>query len=244
MRISDNSLDQTNLVHNSLEYKIPDLLLYSVESMESINSTESTESEFSSKYYYRVSMELKKSIFITSIGHVCTANAAKSFINTIRKEFPDANHNCWAYALAAPGDTAQVGQSDNGEPHGTAGKPMLGILLHRDVGEIVVVVTRYFGGIKLGTGGLVRAYQSSVDLAIQSLPVCIKRILCKITVSIPYKYVSKIYHLLPKYEACILEENSSEQASYLIQVPDSQLVELHEALQNATDGQATITSKL
>ncbi|MFQ8890076.1 MAG: IMPACT family protein [Bilophila wadsworthia] len=83
---------------------------------------------------------------------------------------PDATHNCWAYAAGAPGQTSKVGYSDDGEPHGTAGRPMLTMLLHGGVGELSAVVTRYFGGIKLGTGGLVRAYQGMVKLGLETLP--------------------------------------------------------------------------
>lgn len=108
--------------------------------------------------------------FIVSLAHTPTPEAAKAFIERIKQEFPDATHNCWAYAAGAPGQTSKVGYSDDGEPHGTAGRPMLTMLLHGGVGELSAVVTRYFGGIKLGTGGLVRAYQGMVKLGLETLP--------------------------------------------------------------------------
>ena len=111
---------------------------------------------------------VRRSRFIVSLAHTPTPEAAKSFIERIKQEFPDATHNCWAYAAGAPGQTSKVGYSDDGEPHGTAGRPMLTMLLHGGVGELSAVVTRYFGGIKLGTGGLVRAYQGMVKLGLET----------------------------------------------------------------------------
>ena len=113
---------------------------------------------------------VRRSRFIVSLAHTPTPEAAKSFIERIKQEFPDATHNCWAYAAGAPGQTSKVGYSDDGEPHGTAGRPMLTMLLHGGVGELSAVVPRYFGGIKLGTGGLVRAYQGMVKLGLETLP--------------------------------------------------------------------------
>ena len=104
---------------------------------------------------------IKRSRFIATVAWAPDVGAAKSFIETIKSEFPDATHNCWAYAAGPPGDTAAVGFSDDGEPHGTAGRPMLNALLHSGIGEAAVVVTRYFGGVKLGSGGLVRAYSGA-----------------------------------------------------------------------------------
>ncbi|MEH6457607.1 MAG: YigZ family protein, partial [Cocleimonas sp.] len=105
---------------------------------------------------------IKRSRFITTIAHASSADEANAFIASIKKEFPDASHNCWAYVAGPAADSAKIGMSDDGEPHGTAGKPMLNVLLHSDIGEIVAVVTRYFGGTKLGPGGLVKAYSGSV----------------------------------------------------------------------------------
>lgn len=105
----------------------------------------------------RVYLTVKRSRFIATIARSSNPRATKAFVQEIRDEFHDATHNCWAFATGPPGDTAAVGASDDGEPHGTAGRPMLNVLLHSEAGEIAAVVTRYYGGIKLGTGGLVRA---------------------------------------------------------------------------------------
>jgi uncharacterized YigZ family protein len=119
---------------------------------------------------HRVEQIIRRSRFITTLAPAPTAEAAHAFIDTIRLEFPDATHNCWAFAAGPPGATAAVGMSDDGEPHGTAGRPMLEALLHSGVGEVAAVVTRYYGGVKLGKGGLQRAYSGGVKHALESLP--------------------------------------------------------------------------
>ena len=94
--------------------------------------------------------EEKRSRFIASVGHTPDVEEAKAFIEQIKAEFEDARHNCWAYCAGAAGSTDRIGASDDGEPHGTAGRPMLTAVTHSGIGEVTVVVTRYFGGILLG----------------------------------------------------------------------------------------------
>src|SRR5512146_1043212 len=119
---------------------------------------------------HRTQEEIKRSRFITTLGAAATAEAASEFVALVTAEFPDATHNCWAFVAGPPGSTDRIGMSDAGEPHGTAGRPMLNALLHGRVGDIVAVVTRYYGGTKLGTGGLVRAYAGCVQHALETLP--------------------------------------------------------------------------
>src|SRR5215218_4549293 len=119
---------------------------------------------------YRARDEIDRSRFITTIAPAPTVEAAEAFIRSMRDEFPDATHNCWAYVVGPPGSTSRVGMSDAGEPHGTAGRPMLTVLLHGGLGDVAAVVTRYFGGVKLGTGGLVRAYGGALQHALADLP--------------------------------------------------------------------------
>ncbi len=120
---------------------------------------------------FRNELVIKKSRFIASVGHTKGVDEAEAFLNKIRLEFPDARHNCHAFNAGRGNETAFIGCSDDGEPKGTAGRPMLNVLVHSGVGEITVVVTRYFGGILLGTGGLVRAYQDSVKEVLDKLPL-------------------------------------------------------------------------
>ncbi|KFF49462.1 hypothetical protein GY26_08065 [Gammaproteobacteria bacterium MFB021] len=115
-------------------------------------------------------LEIDKSRFITWVAHAPDAAAFDRLLNEARATYPDASHHCSAFIAGAPGEQVAIGFSDDGEPGGTAGRPMFQALEGSGLGQIAVVVTRYFGGIKLGTGGLVRAYTQAVTQALESLP--------------------------------------------------------------------------
>ena len=114
---------------------------------------------------------IKKSRFISRAMHVTDRNAVREFLSLCHQDFPNASHHCWAYLLGDPQQPVNVAMSDDGEPSGTAGKPILNVLQHKPVGDVMVVVIRYFGGIKLGAGGLVRAYSRSAQEMMESLEV-------------------------------------------------------------------------
>ena len=133
--------------------------------------------------FFREEETVKRSRFIVTVGRAASPEAAHAFIEKIREEHSQATHNCWAFNAGEPGSTAQVGASDDGEPKGTAGRPMLTAVLHSGIGEVVVVVTRYFGGILLGTGGLVRAYQGSAQLGLEKVPTRAREVLIRCLVS-------------------------------------------------------------
>ena len=137
----------------------------------------------------------------------------------MREEFPDATHHCWAYVAGPPGNTAGIGMSDAGEPHGTAGRPMLDVLLHCGVGEIAAVVTRFYGGVKLGTGGLVKAYSSSVQQAAASLPTTrlVQRIRMQITAG--YADVDALRRALLDFDVDLVAEEYGETVAYTVAVP-------------------------
>lgn len=110
--------------------------------------------------------EVRRSLFIVSVSPAATAEEADAFVASVRAKYPDATHNCYAYIAGA--ENPSVRFSDDGEPGGTAGQPMLEVLKKRGLTAVAVVVTRYFGGIKLGAGGLVSAYTDSVVLGIDA----------------------------------------------------------------------------
>ena len=193
--------------------------------------------QLSSDFCFRVEEDIKKSRFITSLGHADTKESAKRFIDKVREDFSDATHNCWAFALGAPKDTANVGQSDDGEPHGTAGKPMLNMLFHGKTGECVVVVTRYFGGIKLGPGGLVRAYQGAVLHALEQVPKIEKITLEELSLQCEYEHINKIHHLMPQFNAKILSEVFDSNITYNVSVPKHQSDLFKQSLSNVGNGQ-------
>lgn len=119
--------------------------------------------------------EIKKSVFITHLAHTPSIEAAKAFVEQIKQEHASARHNCWGFVAGRPEDSMKWGFSDDGEPSGTAGKPILAQLSGSGVGEIAAVVTRYSGGIKLGTGGLVKAYGGGVQQALKLLQTIEKK---------------------------------------------------------------------
>jgi len=132
-------------------------------------------------------LEVKRSRFITTVASIENKDQGLRFIAEKRSSMPDANHHCWAMVAGTPDDIYQQDQSDDDdEPKGTAGKPMLNVLHHSGFGNIVVVVTRYFGGIKLGTGGLVRAYTQSVTESLKDLATDTVYVRTEITIRLPY----------------------------------------------------------
>jgi len=107
--------------------------------------------------------EIKKSQFISRVAYVQNRAEAMKVLAQAKQDYPDARHHCWAYLIGDPKQPTTAAFSDDGEPAGTAGKPILNVLNHKNIGDIVVVVIRYFGGIKLGAGGLVRAYSAATQ---------------------------------------------------------------------------------
>ncbi|MFP2957174.1 YigZ family protein [Myxococcus sp. 1LA] len=189
---------------------------------------------------HRVEQDIQKSRFITTAAHTPTVEEAKSFIARVREEFADATHNCWAFVVGPPGSTAQVGMSDDGEPHGTAGRPMLTALLHGGVGDVAMVVTRYFGGTLLGKGGLVRAYTAGVQQALESLPTTERVRKTRLAVEVEYTHVDGLRRLLPSYEVQVLAEEYSATVGYRLELPVTQVEPLRTALNDLTLGQVLV----
>ncbi len=189
---------------------------------------------------HRVEEEIRRSRFITTVGYAPTVDEARAFIQDIRKQFPDATHHVWAYLVGPPGSTTQIGYSDDGEPHGTAGRPAFTILQHSGIGDIVAVVTRYFGGTKLGKGGLVRAYSGGVKLALESLPLAEHREMADLEVVIPYAFVTPLQRLLSDYEAEILTEDYGADVTYRLRLPVERVGAFADAVIGITHGAALI----
>ena len=183
---------------------------------------------------------VRRSRFIVSMARVSSTEEAKAFIERIRAEHPTATHNCWAFNAGAPEDTAQVGASDDGEPQGTAGRPMLTVLLHSGVGEIAAVVTRYFGGTLLGTGGLVRAYQGSVKQGLDSLPVVLREDMQRFVVSIEPHQVSDFQHFLAEAKGRIVTSDFRFDATFEVEVPKPHAQTFADRMMEVTAGEALI----
>ncbi len=138
--------------------------------------------------------EAKRSRFICTLVRVADEGEAKTALDRIRREFPDANHNCFAYILGERGERQKA--SDDGEPAGTAGVPILETIRRHDVVDVLAVVTRYFGGTKLGTGGLIRAYGQAVSGALEAVGIVERRPLEIVTVRVGYDDAGRIERLL------------------------------------------------
>lgn len=117
-------------------------------------------------------LEIKKSEFITYAYPVTSREQAMFHVEQLREQYADARHHCWAYIIGDPDNTTSAGFDDDGEPSGTAGRPILNVLQHKSIGNIIVIVVRYFGGIKLGAGGLTRAYAGSAQAAVDAMQLC------------------------------------------------------------------------
>lgn len=183
---------------------------------------------------------MKRSRFIATIDFAPEEADAKSLIEEVRRSFPDASHNCWAYLVGAPGSTGRVGRSDDGEPYGTAGPPMLNVLLHSCVGDVALVVTRYFGGTKLGKGGLVRAYSESVQRALDAVELRERVNLVTMRLIIGYAMAVSIRRVLPAYEATLVEESYTTEVALKVQLPDEQVEVFVRAIGDLTNGQVRV----
>lgn len=189
---------------------------------------------------HRAEETIRRSRFIVTLARVSSPEEAKNFIERIRQEHPTATHNCWAWNAGAPGSTAQIGASDDGEPKGTAGRPMLTALLHSGVGEIAAVVTRYYGGILLGTGGLVRAYQGSVKLGLETLPTVRKEDMQRFVISVEPHYAADVTHFLRQAGGKVISSDFRFDASYEVEVPKREAIAFTGHLTEVTAGEALV----
>lgn len=185
---------------------------------------------------FRVEQTIKRSRFIASVGHTPGVEEAKAFIEQIKTEFEDARHNCWAYCAGAAGSTDRIGASDDGEPHGTAGRPMLTAVTHSGIGEVTVVVTRYFGGILLGTGGLVKAYQSSVKMALEAVPTRVRTKTKRIKFSVEHRFVNQVLRKIETANGRILEKNFDMDADFDVEIPEDLAETFAKELEELTRG--------
>ena len=183
---------------------------------------------------------IKKSRFITHITRSSNKDEAKAFIQAIKAQYPDARHHCWAYIAGHPTASINIGFSDDGEPSGTAGKPILNVLQHRGVGEIVLVIVRYFGGIKLGAGGLVRAYSSSASLAMDKLETITLVPYKSFNITFDYQFEPNIQRLILHCAATIESSHYTEHIMLKVSIPTLQIETFNSHLINITAGKVSI----
>ena len=181
--------------------------------------------------------EIKKSRFLCHLKRVTSEEEAKAFIQGIKKEHWKANHNCSAYLI---GEHSEIQRSsDDGEPSGTAGVPMLEVLKKNDLINVCVVVTRYFGGIKLGAGGLIRAYSHAVSHGLQTVGLVMGKLQQEISLDLDYSLLGKLQNSLP--ETTIKETIFAEKVTVICRVDEEQVENFEAEIIDLLQGQVTIT---
>ena len=178
----------------------------------------------------------KKSRFIATVRPVKTEEEANQFVEEMRKKYWDARHNCYAYSIGKNREFTRC--SDDGEPSGTAGRPMLDVILGEDIYNVAVVVTRYFGGVLLGTGGLVRAYSKAVQEGLAGSLVIEKKKGISLKVTTDYTGIGRIQYIAGERQIPILDSEYTDKVVLKLLVPDTETQAVQKAITEGTNGRA------
>ncbi|EAT13286.1 YigZ family protein [Bermanella marisrubri] len=164
-------------------------------------------------------IEVKKSRFIAYIGHTPGVEEAKAFIQSLKEQYPDARHHCYGFIAGAPSDSNQYGFSDDNEPSGTAGMPIFTHLEHANVGETTIVVVRYFGGTKLGTGGLAKAYGDAAKAIMEQCELKTKILMRNARIQTPFAQEADVRRGIENADGIILNAQYSDEVVLEVEVP-------------------------
>ena len=189
----------------------------------------------------QVQEEIKKSRFICHAKRVYSEEEARDFITAIKKEHYKATHNCSAFIIGERSEIKRT--SDDGEPSGTAGVPMLGVLENHNLTNVCVVVTRYFGGIKLGAGGLIRAYAGSVALAVKEIGIVEIKEQAGIQIQMSYAQYQEYGNFLKEHNLMELETNFTDQVETIIFVDKEDKEDIKSSLIEFFNGKVTFTDQ-
>ncbi|MEV6669273.1 YigZ family protein [Streptomyces sp. NPDC051162] len=181
-------------------------------------------------------IEINKSRFLCALAPAATEEEAQAFIARVRKEHPTARHHCFAYVLGADGSVQKA--SDDGEPGGTAGVPMLQMLVRREVRYVVAVVTRYFGGVKLGAGGLIRAYGGAVGEALDVLGTVTRRRFRLATVTVDHQRAGRLENDLRATGRAVREVSYGADVRIEVGLPEAEVEGFRAWLADTTAGTA------
>lgn len=182
--------------------------------------------------------EVNRSRFICALAPAATEQDAQDFVARVRREHPAASHNCFAYVIGA--DASVQKASDDGEPGGTAGVPMLQMLTRREMRYVVAVVTRYYGGVKLGAGGLIRAYGGAVGEALDVIGTLTRQRFRIATVTVGHQRAGRLENELRATGRTVREVRYAETVSIEIGLPDAEVEEFRRWLADATAGEAEL----
>lgn len=185
---------------------------------------------------HQTEIVIVNSRFITHIAPAAHVDDAKAFIQRIRETMPDANHHVYAFRVGY-GNSVIEGMSDDGEPSGTSGPPTLAVLRGSDIGDIVLVTTRYFGGTKLGTGGLVRAYSDAARTALDSLPTELKTPKTQLGMDISYSLLEPVRRLIDEHHGRLDDEIFAGDVTLLVTFVNDDVQPFTTALRDLSAGQ-------
>ena len=183
----------------------------------------------------RVETRVSNSRFIATIGPAFSVAEAQACLREMRAEMPDATHHVYAFKIGY-GASVSEGLSDDGEPSGTAGPPTMAVLRGADVGDAVLVITRYFGGTKLGTGGLVAAYSGAAKAAIAALETEEKVTRVRLEIAIPYPLLERVRLLLMEHESILEAEEFAAEVRLRFQIPQEHVGDLTRQLGDLSAG--------
>jgi uncharacterized YigZ family protein len=185
---------------------------------------------------------VNRSRFICYLTPCQSIEEAKAQVKLLQQAQPQARHHCYAFLTKAASDSLGYGYSDDGEPSGTAGKPMLAVLQGGSIGQVCAVVVRYFGGTKLGTGGLQRAYADSVRQALIFLQAKTKIAMAAKTLACQYSEVDDVFHIISQAEGQIVEQEYLQEVQFSLLIPEAKLALVAEKLQTLSAGRLVLTN--
>jgi uncharacterized YigZ family protein len=183
----------------------------------------------------QIQFEVSRSVFIATASPAFSVEEAKAFIATSKEKYSDASHNVPAYIIGHPPNVIEH-CNDDGEPSGTAGRPALAVLRGSGFGDIAIVITRYFGGTKLGKGGLVRAYSDAVREVLEVLPAAQKATTTTCQIVIPYANVGTVQYLISNYNGETLDEDYQVDVTFRVKFLDADFEAFQQALREKTSG--------
>jgi uncharacterized YigZ family protein len=193
------------------------------------------------KQYGEGEIEEKKSRFLGKIKPVETEEEAVAFIESIKKQYWDARHNCYAFIIGEHSESVRC--SDDGEPSGTAGKPMLEVLQNNGLKNVVAVVTRYFGGTLVGTGGLVRAYTQATQAALEEAQVATMTLMSVLVIETDYNAIGKIKYMFAQDDVLVMGEEYGVDVAVTIAIPVSEKEIVQKKITEVTNGKAIMEEK-
>lgn len=175
-------------------------------------------------------LDIKKSEFITYAYPVHSREKAMFHVEQLREKYPDARHHCWAYIIGDPNNTTSAGFDDDGEPNGTAGRPILSVLQHKSIGNVIIIVVRYFGGIKLGAGGLTRAYAGSAQAVVDEMVLTPYVPMTQVQIEAGFADESQVRYVVENMGGEIGEVSYTKTVTLTVTLPEAEVSTLKDRL--------------